>query len=121
LPAADRWSRRWWYARLVPVYVCFGSLGYTLSRGQVNILLVALVAGMFAAAVRGRAVASGVWLAGAIALKVIPGFLLLFPLVRREWRAGLGVAAGLFVLLGVLPAAVWGVEGGGGADLRVID
>ncbi len=121
LPDAARWSRRWWYARLVPVYVCFGGLGYTLSRGQVNILLLALVAGMFAAAVRGRVVASGVWLAGAIALKVIPGFLALFPLVRREWRAGLGVAAGLFVLLGVLPAAVWGIDGGVRADLRVVD
>ncbi len=121
LPGEAPGSRRWWYARLVPVYVCLGGIGYTLSRGQVNLLLVALIAGMFAAAVRGRAVASGVWLAGAIALKVIPAFLLLFPFVRREWRAGVGVALGLAVLLGVLPAAVWGIDGAVRNDLRIVD
>jgi hypothetical protein len=121
LPGEVPGSRRWWYARTVPVYVCLGGIGYTLSRGQVNLLLVALIAGMFAAAVRGRVVASGVWLAGAIALKVIPAFLFLFPLVRREWRAGVGVALGLAVLLGALPAAVWGIDGAVRNDLRVVD
>ncbi|OWK43434.1 glycosyltransferase family 87 protein [Fimbriiglobus ruber] len=119
VPDAVRWSRRWWYARTVPLYICLGGIGYTLSRGQVNIVLVALVAGMFAAAVRGRAVAAGAWLAGAVALKVIPVFLILFPLVRREWRTGIGLAAGLFVLLGVIPAAVWGVEGAVDNNLKV--
>lgn len=109
VPGAVRWSRRWWYARLVPVYVCIGGVGFTLGRGQVNLLLIALVAGAFAATVRGRRMASGAWLAGAAALKMIPALLVLFPLVRRDWRALIGVALGGFVLLGVIPAAVWGI------------
>lgn len=109
LPDAVRGSRRWWYARLVPVYVALGGIGYTLARGQVNLLLVALVAGAFAATVKGRRVAAGVWLAGAVALKMIPGLLLLFPVVRRDGRTLGGVALGGLVLLGAIPAAVWGV------------
>jgi alpha-1,2-mannosyltransferase len=100
VPGAVRWSRRWWYARLVPVYVCIGGVGFTLGRGQVNLLLIALVAGAFAATVRGRRVASGAWLAGAAALKMIPALLVLFPLVRRDWRALIGVALGGFVIVG---------------------
>src|SRR5207248_5862469 len=63
-------TRRWWYARVVPVCVCLGAVGFTLGRGQVNLLVVALVAGAFAAAVAGRRAASGAWIAGAVALKV---------------------------------------------------
>jgi hypothetical protein len=108
LPDAVRGSRRWWYARTVPFCVCIGGIGFSLGRGQVNVLLVAMFAAAFAAAVRGRRIASGAWLGAAIALKLIPAFLLLFPFVRREWRTGIGVAAALVVALGVIPVAVWG-------------
>ena len=111
LPGTPRGSRRWWYARMVPVYVCVGGLGHTISRGQVNTLLVALVAAGFVAAVRGRRVASGAWLAAAAVLKIIPALLVLFPVVRRDRRALAGVVLGAVVLLGVIPAAVWGVAG----------
>jgi hypothetical protein len=121
LPGDIRGSRRWWYARLVPVYVCLGGVGFTLGRGQVNVLVVALVAGMFAAAVAGRRFTSGVWLAGAITLKVIPAFLVLFPLARRDARSLAGLAAGLVVLLGVVPAAVWGVQGAIDANRKVVE
>ena len=47
LPDTPRGTRRWWYARLVPLYVCVGGVGFTLGRGQVNVP---------AALVRGRAV-----------------------------------------------------------------
>ncbi|MBY0513181.1 MAG: DUF2029 domain-containing protein [Gemmataceae bacterium] len=107
LPGAARGSRRWWYARTVPFYACIGGIGFSLGRGQVNVLLVAMFAAMFAAAVRGRRTASGMWLGGAIALKLIPAFLVLFPVVRRDWRSGVGAAA-LAVALGVIPVAVWG-------------
>jgi hypothetical protein len=42
---------------------------------------------------------------------VIPALLVLYPLARRDWRAGVGLAVGLFALLFALPASVWGVEG----------
>jgi alpha-1,2-mannosyltransferase len=121
LPDEPEGTRRWWYARTVPFWVCFGSVGFTLGRGQVNLLVVALVAGAFAAVAAGRRFASGAWLAGAVTVKVIPGLLLLFPLLRGDRRALLGVAAGLVVLLGVLPAAVWGVGGAVEMNRRVVE
>lgn len=111
LPDAVPGSRRWWYARLVPLYVCVGGIGFTLARGQVNLLLVWLIAGLFAATLRGRTFAAGLWLAAAVCLKVVPAYLGLFHLVRGEWRAGAGVLAGCLVLLGVVPAVVWGPAG----------
>ena len=121
LPDAVPGSRRWWYARMVPIYVCIGGIGYTVSRGQVNVLLLALIAGMYAAAIQRRPIATGAWLAGAIALKVIPGFLILFPLVRREWRAAFGLALGSIVLLFILPVSVWGINGAIQNNLTFVD
>ncbi len=111
LPDAAPRSRRWWYARLVPLYVCVGGIGFTLARGQVNLLLVWLFAELFAAALRGRAFTAGLWLAAAVCLKVVPAYLSLFHLVRGEWKAGVGLLAGSAVLLGAVPAAVWGPAG----------
>ena len=110
-PEAKPRSRRWWYLRLVPFDICITAIGFTLNRGQVNILTLVFLAEMFLAGRRGRAVASGWWLACAGALKVIPGLLVLYPLLTRRWRSYLGMTAGLILLLGVIPAAVWGVDG----------
>ncbi len=111
LPAAVPWSRRWWYARLLPFDVCAASLGFTLARGQANILLVAILAAAFAAAIRARPIRSGAFLAAAACLKVFPGLLILFPVVRREWQAAMGYAGGAAVLLLLLPAVAWGPSG----------
>ncbi|HTK78794.1 MAG TPA: glycosyltransferase family 87 protein [Gemmataceae bacterium] len=111
LPDAARGSRRWWYARTVPVIVCLGGVGFTISHGQVNVLVVALAAGAFAASAAGRATGSGGWLAAAITLKVIPGLLLLYPLVRREYRAARGLAVGLLAGLIVVPLVGLGFGG----------
>jgi alpha-1,2-mannosyltransferase len=120
-PSLRMGSRRWWYARTIPLCVCFGSIGMTLGRGQVGVLVAVLVAGMFAATVRGRRITAGVWLAGAIALKVIPGLLVFFPLVRRDRRAFVGVATGLVFFLLVIPATLWGVPGAIAANRKVVD
>jgi alpha-1,2-mannosyltransferase len=111
LPDARPYGRKWWYARTVPFYFCIGGIGYTLARGQVNILLVALIAGAYAAAMRGHTVRLGFWLATAISLKVIPAYLLMFPLVRRDWKAIGGLVFGLLLWLILLPAAVFGWQG----------
>lgn len=110
LPDARPGSRRWWYARTVPVYVCIGGIGFSLGRGQVNLLLVALIAGMFAAVVRNRRITGGIWLGAAIVIKLIPAFLLLFPFTRRDWRAGVGVATAMLIGLIAIPFSVWGPE-----------
>ncbi len=100
--------RHWWALRLWPVLLTLPALGNNLSHGQVNSLLLLLVAGMFASLIRGQSRLAGAWLAGAIALKVIPAFLALIPLVRRDRRCFAGLTLGLLVLLIGIPAMTWG-------------
>lgn len=105
-----RGCRRWWLMRVLPVLVCLPPIGHTLMRGQVGLLLLLLLCGLAAATLRGRRFQAGLWLAGAICLKIIPAFLLLFPLVRRDLRTLVGCSAGLFVGLVVAPLTVFGPE-----------
>jgi alpha-1,2-mannosyltransferase len=111
LPNAELGSRRWWYARIAPTLFCFGGITLTISRGQVNTIVVALVAAGFVAAMRGRRLASGAWLASAAVLKIIPVLLVLFPILRRDWRALAGGIVAAALLLVALPAAIWGFDG----------
>ena len=76
-----------------------------------NTLVAALIAAMFLAWVAGRKLASGMWLAAAAAVKVVPAFLVLFPLLHRDRRVLLGGALGAVLLLGGLPACFFGVGG----------
>lgn len=101
-------NRRWWRLRIWPVVACLPAIGHTLMRGQVGILLLLFVSGMILALVRGRRLAAGCWLAGAICLKVIPGFLLIYPLLRRDWRMPAGCLLGMFIGLVAIPGAVRG-------------
>ena len=100
--------RAWWALRWLPILACIIPLGHTLSRGQVNMLLLALFAGFLADLLRGRNFRAGLWLAGAICIKIIPAFLLLLPLWRRDGRCLAGCAAGLVVGLAIVPVAVLG-------------
>jgi hypothetical protein len=103
-----RGCRRWWALRILPVLVCLVPIGHTLTRGQMNLLLLMLLCAALAATVRGRRFQGGLWLAGAICLKIFPAFLLLFPVCRRDGRFLLGCAAGLILGLVIIPAAVFG-------------
>jgi hypothetical protein len=110
--AEVRWlpggCRRWWLLRTVPILICLPPIGHTLMRGQANLFLLTLVCVATAAAVRGRRLWSGVWLAGAASLKIFPAYLFLYPLWRRDLRALAGGAIGLAACLAVIPAAVLG-------------
>jgi hypothetical protein len=121
LPDAVPGTRRWWYARTVPLIVCAGGVGFTISHGQVNTAVAALVAGAFAAGAAGRRFASGAWLAGAAALKITPGLLALYPLVRGDRRALAGMVAGAVVLLLLFPAAFFGLAGAVAENRKVFD
>ncbi len=78
--------RRWWCNRFLPIMICLVQIGGTLSRGQVNFLVILCVAGAFATLLRGQNLRSGMFLGAAVCVKVIPAFLLLFPLWRRDGR-----------------------------------
>jgi hypothetical protein len=101
-------SRRWWALRVGPLLVCAIPIGHTLMRGQVNLLLLALLAASVAAVVRGRPFRGGLWLAAAISVKLIPAFLLVFPVWRRDGRFVAGCLAGTVAGLFVVPAVALG-------------
>ncbi|HXG13183.1 MAG TPA: glycosyltransferase family 87 protein [Gemmataceae bacterium] len=105
LPAG---CRRWWALRLIPVLACLTPIGHTLMRGQVNLLVLALLCAAAAALLRGRSGQAGLCLAVATCLKVIPAFLVIFPLWKRDRRCLTGFALGLVIGLGLVPAAVFG-------------
>jgi hypothetical protein len=107
--AANR--TRWWCGlRLVPLLACLPHIGHSLGLGQVNILWLALLCGMAATLLRKQSWRAGLFLAGAICLKVVPAFLVLYPLWRRDVRCLAGCAAGLFVGLVAIPVAALGPQ-----------
>ncbi len=101
-------SRRWWGLRIIPVLVCLMSVGQTLGRGQVNLFLLALIAGMIAATVRQRPWRAGIYLGTAIAIKLIPAFLVIYPLWRRDLRCLAATVLGMLVTGLAIPMAVLG-------------
>ena len=105
LPAGS-WC--WWALRLGPILVCLPPIGHTLMRGQVNILVLALLCGMIGCVLRGRSVWAGACLGLAITIKVIPAFLLVYPLWRRDGRFVAGCALSLTMGLGLVPLCVFG-------------
>jgi hypothetical protein len=101
-------SRRWWLLRLLPVIVCLPPIAHTLMRGQANLFVLALICGLIACLLRGQRLRAGLCLAGAVCLKVIPAFLLLVPLWRRDRRCLAGCALGLCLGLALVPSLVLG-------------
>jgi hypothetical protein len=106
--ARRRYSRAWWYLRGGPLLACLPPTGHTLARGQTNTLLLLLLCGLIAELVRGRRLTAGLYLAGAICLKLFPAYLLLYPLWRRDGRCLAGCALGLIAGLLVVPGLVLG-------------
>jgi hypothetical protein len=78
-------------------------------QGQLNLLLLGLIAGGWAARRANRPVLGGVLLGLAAGIKLFPAFLGLFYLCRREWRA-LAAMIATFLALNGLTAAVFGLE-----------
>jgi hypothetical protein len=104
-------SRRWWSLRVVPALACLSPVAETLMRGQVGTLLLLLLCGFLAELLRGRSLRAGVYLAGAICLKIIPVFLLLVPLWRRDAKCLAGVGLGLLLFGVLIPMPALGLRG----------
>jgi alpha-1,2-mannosyltransferase len=103
-----RGCQRWWQLRLWPALICLIAIGSTIGRGQTNLLLLLIFSGMLRSATRGQPLRAGLWLAAAAALKVFPILLIVYPLWRRDGRWLAGLALGLVLFLGVIPALVVG-------------
>lgn len=98
--------RRW--LLYFPLWVLVPALCSSLGRGQVNELILLLLVGMIVSACAGSRFAAGLWLAGAACIKLIPIYLLVYPLWRRDYRWIAGTAVGLVFGLLVLPSAIIG-------------
>jgi hypothetical protein len=55
-----------------------------------------------------KSLQAGLWMAGPICLKVFPVFLLIYPLLRRDFRCLAGCALGLILGIAVIPGLVFG-------------
>jgi hypothetical protein len=76
-------------------------------QGQLTLILLLLLAVWWVAQREGRFALSGLMVGIATAIKVFPGFLFLYFVVRRQWRAFFtGVAA--LVILSVITGAILG-------------
>jgi alpha-1,2-mannosyltransferase len=107
-PERQAERRRWWLLRLLPLLICAGSLGTDLSRGQVDILMLAAIAlGLYLAA-KGKGFKAGLCFSFPAAIKLFPVTLLFFPVWRRRWRMFAGATAGLLMALVILPAVALG-------------
>ena len=103
-----RFGAVWWSNRLMPFLFATPMIGRTIVRGQVDTVVLALLAGWVVNVTRGRRVMGGTFLAFAACIKIIPALLFLHPLIRRDRRCLAGVGLGLVVGLGVIPALAVG-------------
>jgi uncharacterized membrane protein len=81
---------------------------YTLYKGQVNIVILLLLAITYWLCIRGRQVLAGVALGVASMIKVIPLFLLPYALWRRRYTLGF-TAAATIVIIAIVGLAIVGV------------
>ena len=103
-----RFCRRWWSLRLFPVSVCLLQVLHSAMRGQVNLQILALLSVWIACRMSRPKVWGGLSLAVAACIKVIPVYLFVDPLWRREGRTLAGCGIGLLIGLVIVPAAFFG-------------
>lgn len=99
----QRWGYRWWANRLGPLIIVLPMAGRTVARGQVNTIVLVFLAGWIVSVVRGRRMTGGFCLAMAICIKIIPAFLLIHPIWRRDRRCLAGAAWGMLIGLVAAP------------------
>ena len=103
-----RFCRRWWALRVWPALICLVPILHSAMRGQVNLQILALLSVWIACSLGRWRMCGGVSLAGAACIKVIPIYLLVYPLWGRDARTLAGCAAGLFAGVVLVPVAFFG-------------
>jgi len=120
-PSATGPRRRWWMLRAIPMLICITSIGTDLSRGQMDLVMLAAISLAIYFATRGRGLLAGFLLAVPACMKMFPAVLLWYPTWRRHWRMLGGVAAGLTLLLVVIPVVALGPQRAKDSYLTFID
>jgi hypothetical protein len=93
----------------LPWLVFGNALSHQLVQGQLNLVLLVLITGAWVAGRRGYSGTSGLCLGLAAAIKLFPGFLVLYYVATREWRGVLAAVAG-FAAANLAALGVLGVD-----------
>lgn len=112
---ANKWDfinrpQVWWAIRVIPFLILLVPIGRSQMRGQVGLIIAFLICMMCSAILKGKRFQAGIWLSVATAIKVIPVYLFIVPLWRRDWRMIFGGLVGLFITLLVIPLFALGVD-----------
>src|SRR5262249_46917227 len=99
----------WSAVPLLTLLLVCGPLRQQVAQGQLFLILLALVTGIWLADRKGRQILAGALLALAISLAVTPVVLLLYFPLRRRWRAATGTLLGL-LLINLAPGLVLGAR-----------
>jgi hypothetical protein len=100
-------SARWFPLLFAPLFAVLLPLQTNFEHQNMNPVLLALVAGATWHLTWGSAIAGGVLIGSATALKAFPALLLVYLAVRRRWSALLAAIASA-VLLTILPVVSYG-------------
>jgi Glycosyltransferase family 87 len=116
-------ARAWWAVReqlglppkpwlpylFAPLAAVLLPLQTNFEHQNMNTVLLALVAGATCRLTMGSAIAAGILVGAASALKAFPGLIVIYLAVRRQWHA-LAAALATALLLTILPALFYGAE-----------
>jgi hypothetical protein len=105
--AQDRWNG-WWLLRLGALTALLPFFGDGLGRGQPTALVLLTMVGFLVAYFRGRIYLAACALAFGFTIKLFPLALLIFPLLRRDFRTVLATAGFSLVFLVVVPVLFLG-------------
>ncbi len=94
-----------WIAILCAAFSRTEPFKYALALVQTHILFLFLAVAAIILARRGHPIAAGILLALAASVKITPGFLVLYWLTTRQWRASISFLAASFALLALTVAA----------------
>ena len=99
----------WTLLPITALVLTSNSFTQQMIQGQLNLLLLLLIAAAWAADRSSRPILSGTLMGVAAAVKLFPAYMGLYYLVRRDWRAvaGMGVS---FVTLNGITAIVMGTR-----------
>lgn len=108
--ALSRTYGGWWNLRFWPLIAILPDALSTLSRGQVNLIMLACMCLGILLVVRGRHMAAGAAVAMGACIKIIPGLLVVAFIADRRWRSVLGAILCCVIMFAVVPVVVFGLE-----------
>ncbi|MFQ3573512.1 MAG: glycosyltransferase family 87 protein [Thermodesulfovibrionales bacterium] len=103
-------SQQWWALRLIPFLIMLPAIGRSQMRGQVGLIVAYLLCISASNILRKKRFMAGVWLSVASAIKVIPVFLFILPVWRRDRLMLLGGVVGFLITLVIIPLLILGID-----------